>query len=154
MEIPGLSESTRTVLVVIAGIGLAIYGGYSLMQQDSALQNAEQINVTIESTGVDTVSQRRGVEYKPTASFSYTYNGETYTSDNVYPSGIAQEFNSEDDALQIIEGYNTGETVIGNINPESPENAFLVDESSNTPYFMILIGIAMAVIGIGSKLQG
>ena len=154
MEIPGLSELTKAILVVIAGIGLAIYGGYSLMQQDSAIQNAEQINVTIESTGVETVSQRRGVEYKPTASFSYTYNGDSYNSDNVYPSGIAQEFNSEEDASQVIEDYNTGETVTGYISPGSPGNAFLVDESSNTPYLMILIGIAMAVIGIGSKLQG
>jgi hypothetical protein len=154
MEIPGLSELTKAILVVIAGIGLAIYGGYSLMQQDSAIQNAEQINVTIESTGIEKVSQRRGVEYKPTASFSYTYNGDSYNSDNVYPSGIAQEFNSEEDASQVIEDYNTGETVTGYISPGSPGNAFLVDENSNTPYFMILIGIAMAVIGIGSKLQG
>ncbi len=150
----GVSETTRTILVVIAGIGFAIYGGYSLMQQDSALENAEQINVTIDSTDINTVSQRRGVEYKPTASFTYTYNGERYTSDNIYPSGIAQEFNSKEDASNVIEEYNTGETVTGYINPESPGNAFLVDESSNTPYVMIVIGLAMAMIGVGSKLQG
>ncbi|MBC5793560.1 MAG: DUF3592 domain-containing protein [Nanohaloarchaea archaeon] len=154
MDILDLSDSTKTVLILIAGIGLAVYGGYSLMQQNSALQNAEQINVTIESTGVDRVSQRRGVEYEPKASFNYTYNGESHTSDNLYPSGIAQEFNSEEDASQVIEGYETGETVTGNINPESPGNAFLLDEKSNSPYFMIVIGVLMAVIGIGSKFQG
>jgi hypothetical protein len=150
----GLSEATKTVLVVLAGIGFAVYGGYSVMQQSSALQNAEEINVTVESTGVDSVSMRRGVDHRPTASFNYTYDGESYTSNNVYPSGVGQDFNSEEDASEVIEGYEAGETVTGYINPESPENGFLINESSSSPYFMMLIGLAMAVIGTASKIRG
>ena len=154
MDILGFSETTKATLIIIAGIGFAVYGGYNLTQQSAALENAKPVNVTIESTGIEDVSQRRGVDYRPDVSFSYTFEGEDYTSNNVYPAGVAKDFNTHEDAEDIIQKYNTGEQAEGFINPESPGKAFLKDESSNSPYMMIFIGMAMALISTVSKFRG
>lgn len=146
----GLSKMTRALLVVIGGLGFAIYGGYGIVQQHATMQNTEKINVTLESKSVDTVSKRRGVQYKPTASFTYSYNGKQYRSDSIYPSGITQQFSTEETAAKLIEGYSRNDTVQAYINPGKPSEAFLVDKASTSPYFMIVIGSLVSVIGLVS----
>lgn len=155
MNVDGLSGGKEALIVLVAGIGLALYGGYSLTQQSAALQNAEKVTVTVESTGIEEISggKRSSIDYKPTTSFSYTYNGESYTSNNIYPSGLTQEFNTEKSARNTISKYKEGQNYTGYVNPETPGKAFLKNESSNKPYFMILIGIGMAAVGLVSRLR-
>lgn len=153
MKVSGGSSTAKIALFVVAGLAVAVYGGYSLMEQSSALENSQPINVTIKSTGIEDVSQRRGVEYRPQASFSYSFEGENYSSDNVYPGGVSKQFNTDQAVEKVIQQYSNGEQTEAYINPGSPGEAFLIDQSSNTPYLMILIGLGLSTIATVSYIR-
>lgn len=136
----GPSGTLQIALALLVGLGAMGYGAYSYTAQSSALDSAETVEATIVSTSIETVSQRRGTEYSPQATFNYTYEGETYTSSNVYPGKLAREFGSEEDARAQLEGYEPGDTVTAYVPSDDPGNAFLKHESSNKPFLVIGLG--------------
>jgi len=145
-EINGPSGPFQVLLAIVLGLGTMGYGGYSYTSQTAALDSAVAVDATIVSTSVETVSQRRGTEYRPQATFNYTYNGTEYTSSNVYPGPLSREFGSEDEARAQLDGFEPGTTVSAHVPPDSPENAFLKVERSNKPFLLVGIG-ALLVFG-------
>lgn len=156
MEVRGPSGTLQVFATVVVGLALVGYGGYSLMMQSSALENSVEVNATVQSTGVDTVSQRRGTEYRPTASFNYSYDGENYSSSNVYPGNnlpvgsLEPTYNSREKASSALKDYEMGSQVTAYINSNSPSNGYLKHESSNKPYFIIFIGLLFVSFGVYS----
>lgn len=67
------------------GLAATGYGAYSYTQQASALDSAVEVNVSVTDTGIEEYSGRRDTDYGPVVTFEYAYEGETYTSSNVYP---------------------------------------------------------------------
>lgn len=159
MEFNGPSGTLQVFATVVVGLALVGYGGYSLMTQSSALENSVEVNATIQSTGVETVSQRRGTEYRPTASFTYSFSGEQYSSNNVYPGNsipvgsLAPTYNSREEAASALNSYEKGSRVTAYVNSESPENGYLKHESSNKPYFIGVIGLLSVSFGVYSIIQ-
>lgn len=152
-EINGPSGTFQVLLTIVLGLGAMGYGGYSYASQTAALDSAVAVDATIASTSVETVSQRRGTEYRPRATFNYTYNGTEYTSSNVYPGPLPREFGSEDEARAQLDGYEPGTTVSAYVPPDSPENAFLKVERSNKPFLVVGIGALLVVGTVLSKLR-
>jgi len=105
------------------------------------------------STSVETVSQRRGTEYRPQATFNYTYNGEAYTTTNVYPEPLPREFGSRDEASAQLAGFEAGTTVTAHVPPDSRENAFGKLERSNKPFPSVGLGILLVLETILSSLR-
>lgn len=135
-------------VLVLVSLGLVGYGGYSLMDQNRALSNAVEVNATVDSTGVAEDSQRRGgVEFRPQVSYSYSFEGENFSSSNVYPSTLSKSFESREEAEAVLDGYSEGSEVTAYVRPGSPGKAFLVDERSNKPFLFIAIGVVMASFG-------
>jgi len=153
LEINGPSGTFQVLLAIILGLGAIGYGGYSYTSQTSALDSAVTVNATIVSTSVETVSQRRGTEYRPQATFNYTYNGEAYTTTNVYPGPLSKEFGSHDKASAQLDGFEAGTTVTAHVPPDSPENAFLKVERSNKPFLVIGFGVLMVLGTVLSSLR-
>ena len=152
-EINGPSGTFQVLLAIVLGLGTMGYGGYSYTTQASELDSAVAVDATIVSTSVETVSQRRGTEYRPQATFTYTYSGTEYTSSNVYPGPLSKEFGSEDEARAQLDGFESGTTVSAHVPPDSPENAFLKVERSNEPFLLVGIGALLVFGTIVSKLR-
>ncbi|XGI83022.1 DUF3592 domain-containing protein [Halorutilales archaeon Cl-col2-1] len=151
-SIDGPSGRLQTVLLLLLGIASVGYGAYSYNVQSSALDSGVEVEATLNSTSVEEVSQRRGVGYVPRATLTYRYDGKEYSSSNVYPGELPREFDTEDAAESVLDGYDTGDTVTAYVPPESPDDAYIKHESSNKPFLIIGIGVLFVVGGVRSFL--
>lgn len=145
MKVRGPEGKLQVAVALLISIGLIGYGGYTYVNQSDALSNSVKVNATVDSTGVREVDggRRSGVEYKPQVSFSYMYDGDDYSSENVYPEGLAPSYNTEDAAkLSISEG----DDVTAYVEKDSPENAFLKHEASNKPLYFVGFGILVIMV--------
>ena len=109
---------------------------------------APETGVEADGTGSST-----GVEHYPTVRFEYVYQGERYTSTNIYPSSVRQSYDTESAARDVIENYETNTTVTAYTTPSSPGNAFLRKEESNSSFIAIGIGIVFVLLGGRSVLK-
>jgi len=146
LEINGPSGTLRIILTLVLGLGAMGYGGYSYASQTAATDSAVPVDATVTSTSVETVSQRRGTEYRPQATFNYSYDGEVYTSTNVYPGPLAKEFGTKEAARAQLEGFEPGTGVTAYVPRDSPQDAFLKVERNNKPFLLVGIG-ALLVFG-------
>ncbi|UWG47558.1 Uncharacterized membrane protein, DUF3592 family [Halanaeroarchaeum sp. HSR-CO] len=141
----GPSGPLRIVLAIIVGLGAMGYGGYMYTAQSSAVESTETVEATIVSTSIEEIDNRKGSdEYSPHATFTYTYEGEQYTSSDMYPGDVAHEFPTKEDAQAQLDGYDSGATVSAYVPTNSPGDAFLQDETSNKPLFIAGLGAFLA----------
>lgn len=152
MAFGGFSGTVRVVIVLLVGVATIGYGAYSYSVQSSALDTATEVNATITDTAVET-NDGKGVTYTPQATFTYTYEGETYTSSNVYPGELPREFGSREDASAELNGYESGETVTAYVPPDAPGNAFLKYESTDKPFLVIGFGVLVVLGAARSALK-
>ncbi|WP_132058614.1 DUF3592 domain-containing protein [Halorussus amylolyticus] len=148
-----LSAAQGGLLFLVIGLGASGFGAYDYVQQSDAVNEAVEVDATVVETGVDSVrgGSSPGVDYKPEVTFEYEYDGETYTGNNVFPATISRNYDTRSAAASVLEGYDEGETVTAYVNPDSPGDAFLKDEKSNSPLLFVGIGGLFAVVG-GSSL--
>jgi hypothetical protein len=143
----GPSGPLQIAFALILGLGTIGYGAYSYSAQTAALDSTETVDATIVSTSIERLDERRGTDdYSPQATFNYTYEGERYTSSNVFPGKLPREFETKDEAGAQLEGYESGSTVRAYVPQNSPGNAFLKHESSNKPLIVTGLG-AIVVLG-------
>jgi hypothetical protein len=147
------SSPLRIAVVLLIGVGTMGYGAYSYVEQTSALDGAEQVEATIVETGVETVEQRRGTAYAPTATFNYTFDGESYTSSNVYPGPLPRESSSKQAARDVLADYERGGTVTAYVPTGSPGDAYLQRQSSDKPLFVIGFGVLFVLGGAVSAFR-
>lgn len=152
MNFDNLSGNVRIAVALIVGLATIGYGAYSYSTQSAALDSAVEVDATISSTSVEERPGKRN-EYAPRATFEYTYEGETYTSSNVYPGELPREFGSREDARSELEGYEPGSTVTAYVPPDTPGNAFLKYKSTNKPFLVIGFGILFVIGVIRSALK-
>lgn len=142
-------------LALLAGAGIALYGGFDYVEQGERLENAQQIEATITSTSIDrdTSSTRRGstTKYEPEVVFRYSLDSNTYTSNNIYPTGTEVRRNSRDGAETFLEDYQEGADINAYVDPENPEEGFLRNEKSSKPLILLGFGILMSLMS-GRKL--
>jgi hypothetical protein len=153
LSINGPSGPLRIGLALLLGVAAMGYGAYSYTAQTSALDSAETVEATVVSTGVEEVDQRRGTEYRPLATFNYSYGGERYTASNVYPGTLPREFDTREAAAEALSGYEPGDSVTAYVPPESPGNAYLKHESSNKPFLVIGVGALFVAGAVRSVLS-
>lgn len=129
------------LLLLVLSIAITGFGVYDYTQQSDAVASAVEVDATITDTGVDTVSTRRGgVDYKPTVSFEYRFEGTQHTAHNIYPSAVEPDYGTRADAEAELEPYAVGSTVTAYVDPDTPGSAFLKDEESNSPLKFAAIG--------------
>ncbi len=133
-------------VVVLVLVGAAVLGGAWTLQQDEQeqLANAVEHEGTVLSTGVDReerVDRRdpdddgryeqreREVEFVPQVRYRYTYGGQEYESDSVYPIS-RPDFDSRAAAENFTGQYPEGETVTVYVNEKDPGESFLVRQES------------------------
>ena len=153
MEVRGPSSTLTTAALFIAGVLVFGYGVYSYQAQSTALENSVEINATVTAKNIDADPGRRGTDYIPQVEYSYSFEDNEYTSDSVYPGPSSPSFGTERAARQEIQNYTVGENTTAYLNSENPSEAFLKNESTNTPFIIMIIGAALASFSIYSLLK-
>lgn len=139
----GDADSSRGVLVfLVVSVAVAGYGGYDYLQQSEAVRDAVEVDATVVETGVEQESGRRGrVDHVPTATFGYSYDGEEYTGNSVFPGSVTPDYDTESAAREVVAEYEAGDTVTAYVDPASPGNAFLKNQQTDTPVKLVAVGL-------------
>ncbi len=88
-----------------------------------------------------------GVKWVPEIEYEFTVDGETYTSDSVWPGGDLAG-TDEDHRQAIVDRYPEGEVVEAFYDPRDPSVSFLENESRG------VASILLIVFGVGFVLAG
>lgn len=133
-------------LFMIGGLVLLGYGFNQYQGQKASIDNAVNISATVADTNVRTDSSRRGsTDYQAEIDFNYSFEGEDYTSGFIYPLDDDREFSTEEEAQEFLQSYSAGTEVDAYVSPETPDEAFLNNESSDQPLIFLLIGGLMTL---------
>lgn len=136
-------------ILMLIGVAISGFGYMNYQNQGDSLQNAVNITGTVTGTEIVENHGRRSTDYSPVISFEYTYQGQTYTSDNMYPPGDTQrELDSMSAAESVTAEYPTGSEVSAYVTPDNPGEAFLKKKRSNGPLLFTGIGAAMVLGGL------
>ncbi|MFD1599881.1 DUF3592 domain-containing protein [Halobellus rarus] len=142
------------LLMIVVGVVVAGYGGYDYTQQSDAVENAVEVGATVVETGIEESSSRRGgTEYRPAVEFEYRYDGANYTGTDVYPASTQSNFDTEDAARSVLDGYGEGERVTAYVDPSAPSEGFLKAQESNAPMKVAGLGVLFALFGVVSVLR-
>jgi len=157
ISVNGPKTLRGSLLLVVLAVGLIGYGGYDYVDSTSQVRNSVEVEATIVETGVETSTsggrRSRSIDYQPTVTFEYAYQGANYTSTNVFPSTTSPTYDTESAAQDVIAGYDAGETATAYLAPASPGGAFLKNRVTNAPLIMAGLGLLLALLGGYSALQ-
>lgn len=141
------SGSIRVVLSLLLGGAILVYGGYMFAIQSPSLDSTEQVDATIISTSVDRTSGPNPT-FVPNATYTFTYEGETYTASGMYPGEYPREFDTKREARNRLSAVEPGEIVTVFIPNNSPNAAYIRRSRGSRPIYLMGIGGIILVLGL------
>jgi hypothetical protein len=151
LSINGPKTLGQSLLLLLVAVGLAGYGAVDYVQSTNAVRDSVETEATITEVGVETESSTAGtgsdIEYEPVVEFTYIYEGETYTGDELFPGSVPTRYDSESAARNVIAEYEPGTTTTAYVDPDDPETAFLENRTSNRQLLFIGVGLILALFG-------
>ncbi|MEZ3165108.1 DUF3592 domain-containing protein [Halorubrum sp. RMP-47] len=149
---------TPIILLTLAlGLGIAGYGGYDYVQQTDAVNNAVAVETAVVETEISR-SEGRRFYYRIRVEHTYEYQGDEYTSNQVFPGSAKPMYTVRDDAAQILEPYEPNTTTTAYVAPNSPSRGFLKRQRTLAPFKFIGFGSFIAVLttlhAIGARNPG
>jgi hypothetical protein len=162
MELPvgitTLHFSRKSVYLLVLAVILIGAGGYSYVQQGQAVDDAVAVQATVDSAQVERIDSRRSIDYKPDIEYTYDYQGETYTSEQVFPGPTVRTYSDRSKAESIVRSYEQGTAVQAYVRPSAPGDAYLIRERTPWPARAVAIGSVLLCIvvlaGLGAKRPG
>lgn len=150
------TELISNFAIILVGIGLIFLGYSTYTSQNQALENPVNVSATVTDTGIEEHSSRRGgIDYQPKISFEYSYDGQEYTSTNMYPGGQEpEEHNVESEAREVVDEYSQGSEMSVYVLPESPGEAFIRAKKTINPFIAMGAGILFILVGSYKFLKG
>jgi hypothetical protein len=175
-----LKSGTEVSMVSIQGLaGAVVAGGFGALiawngwtahaEQKALLNDAVEVDAVVTNISTSQTKERVDIEnggstmrtqYVPHIAFEYTFDGETYTANNVEPpaGGVdtASKYRSESRARSHFDRYEEGQRTTAYVTPESPAEGFLERETNalrniGSMLFgglLILIGVVSAVASV------
>ncbi len=120
--------------LIFMGLGISLS-----LQQQHKIMTYQPIEVNILSERlIRSDSGESGTTYRAEITYSYTIDGKTYESSNVFPIKIS---GPRSQAQRILDQFEPEETAEGFYNPENPSQAFLIKKYSILPYIFILFPV-------------
>lgn len=148
---------------VVILIGLAAIGsGVWLYQGQQALfENTVEVEGTVATSTVEERAERRDIDddgmtedvpvYDAVVEYTYTYDGQRYTADNIYPGSVrSNEFEEITGARDLVDDYPEGSTVTVYVDSRAPDRSYLVRQS-NTLRYAVLGILGLVVLGVGVR---
>jgi hypothetical protein len=151
LSINGPETLGRCLLLFLLAVGIASYGAVDYVQSTDAVRDAVETDATI--TDVDVRSESvgsgtsRSVEYQPTVSFTYTFDGRQYEGDDLFAGSVPPSYETERAARDVVSEYESGMTTTAYVDPDDPDTAFLKNRTSNQHFLLVGIGVVMALFG-------
>lgn len=136
-------------LFAVIGLFLVYTGAERILTQRRALERYVPVEATVEDTDMS-IRGREGPSqtYKPEITYEYEYDGESYRSKTVYPGG---NYDSRDEVgvRRLVDNHNVGDTVEAFVDPDDPENSYLVEGELRTARLFVGAGILLVVVALG-----
>jgi hypothetical protein len=162
MKIPvGLATlhlSRKSVYLLVLAVALVGAGGYGYVQQGQAVDDAVTVQATVDSARVERIDSRRSIDYEPEIEYTYEYQGEAYTSEQVFPGPTIRTYSDRSSAESVVRSYEPETTVRAYVRPSAPSDAFLIRERTPWPTRAVAIGSVLLGIvvlaGLGEKRPG
>ncbi|WP_254837774.1 DUF3592 domain-containing protein [Natronomonas marina] len=130
-------------LLLVGGI-LGVIGVVPTVSHHIAVQENQPTEATIQSTDIAVKTDDDGDRsYRPVVTYEYTVDGETYTSDNVYPGGFTRWDDSRGPAENVVSQYDPGDQVTVQYRPGEPGNAYLRNDGMPGAW---LAGVGCALV--------
>lgn len=139
--------SKLSLISITLGVMLLGAAGYMAYSQQQSLSSGVQIEATVESTDI-TYSSDNGGRYTPHVTYSYTYNGTQYTSENIRPGAGTKTSNTRTAAEDRIDQYNIGETTTAYVVRGSPSKSYLKKKSNPLPVMTNPLPAIISVLGL------
>lgn len=153
-----LHLSRKSLYLLVLAVALTGGGGYSYVQQGQAVSDAVTVQATVDSAQVERIDSRRSIDYEPEIEYTYEYQGETYTSEQVFPGPTIRTYSDRSKAQSVVRSYELGTTVQAYVRPSAPSNAFLIRERTPWPTRALAIGSVLlglvVLAGLGEKRPG
>lgn len=146
---------SHPIVPVLVGLVLIVGGGYLYYSGMQATANAEEVDATVVDSAVvdntDPTDSNEPAEFTVRIEYEYTYEGETYTSENLCPgagSGCEPSSDFRTDMQEYLEEYPEGETVTAYVPPSDPAGAYLIDTGPSPIYLGIAaVGLLLVLLG-------
>jgi hypothetical protein len=122
------------LVLAVGGLVMAGYGWTTYQNQHADVDQSITVEGTVESTGVadETINNPTNPSaghYEVVVRHTYTYEGQSYTSESVYP-GAEKEIGTEAEAREIAAQYAPGQSVTVYVNQATPSRSYLIAEQT------------------------
>jgi hypothetical protein len=140
----------QVAVLVLVGSAAAGGGWFLDTSVSDRIENAEPVDATVVSSGLDERESRYGDDVVVQVTYEYRYDGREYRSENVV-GGAPDTMSVESGARAVIAEYDAGETVTAWVSPGVPNRAFLepaANPRSKIGRAGILVGVALLGAGL------
>jgi hypothetical protein len=155
MALGRISAVVVSLLFVAAGVGAGALGWINYQNTQSDLENAVEADGQVVETDIvrqereedpddDGVYEDTEISYEPVVVYTYTYEGEQYRSESLYPGGTGLEFDDRSEAEQFLSDYETGQSLTVKVNSAEPDRSFLIEKDDS----LFLLGVTGVFGGI------
>jgi len=149
MDIGNLATALILLLLGAGLLGGGVYSDYPKYEQrtqsvavDATVQSSE---FTSYDGGADPEDQD---SHSVTIVYTYTYDGQAYESDSVFPGGL-NSVSSGSKAEEIAGNYAAGDQITAYVLPSNPEQSYLLEKGHNYwNYLFYVIGALMIFAGL------
>lgn len=134
-------------LFSLGGLFLVYLGGRKVLRAKLAVRKFESVPAQVVSARLDDGPDRTSRTYAPEVTYTYTYEGEEYTSSTVHPGGTWMTGNQER-MQSIVDEYDAqiGQEVTAHVDPEDPGNAYLREGRLRHAYVTIVFGAVLLAV--------
>jgi hypothetical protein len=140
------------LITTVVGVLLIGASGYLAYSQQQSLSSGVQVEATVESKQIVRDSSRRGgIDFTPRVTYTYTYDGEQYTSENIRPGLGITSSNSRSAAEDRIDQYEVGETTTAYVVEGSPSKSYL--KKKNSILLPVILG-GFGLLLLGRNIYG
>lgn len=140
-------------VIAVVGVYLAYAGGERVVTQKRAVRRFVAVDAMVKSSKVGT----RGPEgkdrlYYPVIRYTYSYDGEEYESETVFPGGN-YDTSDRERVKGVLDSYPINESATAYVDPEDPERSYLTEGDLTTAYFFLLGGVVLVLVAAGLALS-
>jgi hypothetical protein len=126
-------------------LGSGGYLAYSTFTQQT------QANTAVEATVLSSEFEPEGRfddDFYVFIEYQYTYDGETYTSSNIYPGASSRVIDDEQRAREIVQQYPAGEAVTAYVNGDDPTESYLIEADTGGTALGTVVLLGLGVIAL------
>jgi hypothetical protein len=134
------------VILVFLGIFGAVGSG-TVYEHNRAIQEYEPTEATILETDIIVDDSDDDTSYEPVVRYEYTVDGETYTSDNVFPGRFTRSKGSRSGATSVTSQYSPGDRVTIQHNPDRPQQSYLRNDGLPDSWWFAIGYAVIAALG-------